>query len=263
LAGAIAAVKLHIPVAHVEAGLRSFNHAMPEEINRIVTDRVARWLFTPTDAASQNLRDEGTKSARITQVGDVMYDVALRNADRAKESGPLLDGLDVAAGKFVLATIHRAENTDDGERLRTVVGALARVAKRMPVVWPVHPRTRATMSESGLLRDIDTSIRLVEPVGYLDMVRLEMNAAVIATDSGGVQKEAFFYRTPCVTLRAETEWVELVDAGWNRVVAPDSAHNTSAAILAAIGSRGTDVQPYGAGNAAERIVECLRRDLSA
>jgi UDP-GlcNAc3NAcA epimerase len=261
LAGALAAAKLQIPVAHVEAGLRSFNLAMPEEINRIVTDRLARWLFTPTDAASLNLRQEGVAPDRVLQVGDVMYDVALRNAGRVAGRRALLERLGLHPGRFVLATIHRAENTEEPRRLEAIVDALVVVARQLRVIWPVHPRTREVLRRLGLLERLSAAVDVVEPVCYLDMVQLEMNAALIATDSGGVQKEAFFYRVPCVTLRDETEWVELVAAGWNRLAAPVSAEAIAETILAAIGTHGVDVQPYGAGDSAVRIVDLLRSEL--
>ena len=263
LAGALAAIKLHVPVAHVEAGLRSFNMAMPEEVNRILTDRISHWLFTPTAAADANLRAEGVAPDRIVPVGDVMYDVALRHGARAQAQGGVLGRLGLGSGGYVLATVHRAENTDDAARLATIVDALEDVSRRLPVVWPLHPRTRGVLAASGRLGRSPQALHLIEPVGYLDMVRLEKHAALIATDSGGVQKEAFFHRVPCVTLRDETEWVELVDAGWNRLAPPLSAEAVSTVLQAAIGTRGADVAPYGAGDAAQRIVQRLRADLGA
>ncbi|MCG3189379.1 MAG: UDP-2,3-diacetamido-2,3-dideoxy-D-glucuronate 2-epimerase [Burkholderiaceae bacterium] len=262
LAGALAAAKLHIPVAHVEAGLRSFNLRMPEEINRMLTDRLARWLFTPTAAASAHLLREGVDDACIVPTGDVMYDVALQQGARAEPVTATLDAMGVASGAFALATVHRAENTDDATRLAEIVDGLQQVSARMPVVWPVHPRTRAALA--GLPRPVThAGLKLCEPLGYLDMVRFEKHAAVIATDSGGVQKEAFFHKVPCVTLRDETEWVELVDTGWNRLVPPKSAAEIAAAILDAIGKPGVPIEPYGRGDAAQRIVQRLHSDLVA
>lgn len=263
LAGAIASVKLHIPVAHVEAGLRSFNMAMPEEINRIVTDRVSHWLFTPTEAADANLRNEGTVASRIVRVGDVMHDVALRNAARVDGRGRIMGQLGLTPRGYVLATVHRAENTEDVQRLEVIVGALSEVSRRMPVVWPLHPRTRAILLDRALLPSLGTGVHVIDPVGYLDMVQLESNAAVVATDSGGVQKEAFFYQVPCVTLRDETEWVELVESGWNCLVPPRSAGVVADRVISAIGSRGSDVTPYGDGDASSRIVQRLLQDLAA
>jgi UDP-GlcNAc3NAcA epimerase len=262
LAGALAAVKLHIPVAHIEAGLRSFNMRMPEEVNRILTDRVSRWLFAPTDAAAAHLLGEGTPADRVTQVGDVMYDVALHHGQRVGAGGGVIDALGLQASRFALATVHRAENTDDPARLERVVAGLAAVANSLRVVWPVHPRTRAALGRGGLLERLGPGVTLIDPQGYLDMVRLERAAAVIVTDSGGVQKEAFFHRVPCVTLRDETEWVELVDAGWNRLVPLRAGVDVAAAVLGAVGSRGAEVLPYGSGDAARRIVERLVGDLS-
>jgi UDP-GlcNAc3NAcA epimerase len=260
LAGTLAAVKLQVPVAHVEAGLRSFNMRMPEEINRVVTDRVARWLFTPTAAAQENLTREGTASDRIVPVGDVMYDVALHFGSRATADGPLFARWGLRSREYILATIHRAENTDDPERLEAIVDGLARASAGLKVVWPLHPRTRGVLEGAGRLDALARQITIIDPVGYLDMVRLEKHAAVIATDSGGVQKEAFFHQVPCVTLRDETEWTELVDGGWNRLVPPDDGVSIALAIRLAIGTHGRAMAPYGDGDAASRIVAHLARE---
>jgi UDP-GlcNAc3NAcA epimerase len=262
LAGALAAAKLHIPVAHVEAGLRSFNMQMPEEINRILTDRISRWLFTPTQAAADHLQREGMAATQIIPCGDVMYDVALHHGARAA-AGPLVQSLRLSPGKFMLVTVHRAENTDDLPRLRVVVDALHAIAADLRVVWPMHPRTRAVLSREGWLQPLAAAATLIEPVGYLDMVYLEKHAALIATDSGGVQKEAFFHRVPCVTLRDETEWVELVASGWNRLAPPTSAQSVVDAMRAGMDHQGANIAPYGSGDAAQRIVERLRLDLAA
>jgi UDP-GlcNAc3NAcA epimerase len=262
LAGALVAAKLHIPVAHVEAGLRSFNMRMPEEINRILTDRISRWLFVPTEAAAQHLRREGFPEDQICMVGDVMFDVALRHGARVKTEGGLLASMRLKPGGYVLATVHRAENTDHPQRLANVMDALVSTARSMPVVWSLHPRLRAILQQSGLLDKLSSQLHLIEPVGYLDMVQLEKYAAVIATDSGGVQKEAFFHKVPCVTLRDETEWVELLDAGWNRLAPPLNAASVRAALRASLGSHGSEVTPYGLGDTAQRIVQCLVSDLA-
>jgi UDP-GlcNAc3NAcA epimerase len=266
LAGALAAIKLHIPVAHVEAGLRSFNMSSPEEINRILTDRVSRWLFTPTDAAGAHLRREGVGSDKIHMVGDVMFDVALRHGARVSRHGGMLDKLasehGVQPGAYCLATIHRAENTDHPARLATIVEALINFTQDIRVVLPLHPRTRGVLARQGKLEALEQAVVLVEPLGYLAMVQLEKHAAVIATDSGGVQKEAFFYRVPCVTLRDETEWGELVDSGWNRVAPPVDAASVLKSLRASLGSTGAEVRPYGAGDAASRIVQRLSSDLN-
>lgn len=253
LAGALVAAKLHFPLAHVEAGLRSFNRAMPEEVNRVVADQLADILFASTERAVVNLRREGVAAERIHLVGDVMYDAALQFSEIAKQRGDLLDRLGLASKGYVLATVHRAENTDAPQRLRAIVTALETVAERLPVVLPLHPRTQGRIKADGLAFN---KVRVIPPVGYLDMVALEAQAAAIATDSGGVQKEAFFYRVPCVTLRDETEWVELVELGWNKLASP-SADGLTETILAAIGSSGRDAQPYGDGRASAVIAAAL------
>ena len=255
LAGALAASKLHITVAHVEAGLRSFNRRMPEEINRIMADAVSDLLFVPTDTARQNLRLEGQPDDRIVWTGDVMYDVALAFGEIARSRSRILDTLALQKQNYVLATVHRAENTDDPVRLGAIIGGLALVGRELPVVLPLHPRTRKAIAHSG----VDLSgIRITEPLGFLDMVRLEQEAAVIATDSGGVQKEAFFHRVPCVTLRDETEWVETATLGWNRVCPPVSPAQTAGVVLGARKTRGVEGSPYGEGAAARKIAEALR-----
>lgn len=263
LAGALAAAKLHIPVAHVEAGLRSHNRRMPEEINRIVTDHVSTWLFAPTSLAMSNLAHEGVDRARCALVGDVMLDASLAFREQAMHSSRILADVGIHAGAFVLATVHRAENTDDAKRLAVIVEALWAVSLRLPVVWPVHPRTRATIAATKSEASVPPGVRLIEPVGYLDMVMLESSAAVIATDSGGVQKEAFFFRVPCVTLRAETEWMELVESAWNRLIEPVNASAVADTVLRAIGSVGSDVRPYGHGDAAAKIAERLSSGIVA
>lgn len=253
LAGALAASKLHIPVAHVEAGLRSFNRRMPEEQNRIVTDHLSDLLLTPTDGATQRLREEGIPDARIVQVGDVMFDAALYYAERASERSAVLAQHGLEAGAYILATVHRADNTDDPERLRAIVDGLEAVAAEYPVILPLHPRTRAALGRHGIAL---TRVRAIDPVGYLDMVALERHAALIATDSGGVQKEAYFHGVPCVTLRDETEWTELVDLGWNRLAPPPRA-DIASDIRAALGTTGGEGRPYGDGQAAEHIARVI------
>ena len=258
LAGALAASKLHIPVAHVEAGLRSFNRQMPEEINRVVTDHLSRWLFAPTDGAVAHLRTEGIEPTWIHNVGDVMFDVARAHGERATT---MAAGTRAAVGvgdrPYVLATVHRQENTDVPARLEAIVGAFTTLAAEIDVVWPIHPRTRGVLESRGIIGRVPERLHLVGPQGYLDMLELERRASVIATDSGGVQKEAFFQRVPCVTLRDETEWVELVALGWNEVVPPVAAAPIVAAVRAAIGRVGAEGTPYGDGRAAQRIVQQL------
>jgi UDP-GlcNAc3NAcA epimerase len=256
LAGALAAVKLHIPVAHVEAGLRSFNRRMPEEINRILTDHVSDVLFAPTSAAIENLQREGITDGRLCHVGDVMYDAALYYGERARQRSQILKHLGLPIGGYVLATVHRAENTDEPVRLRTICAALGQVARCFPVVFPLHPRTRKVLQRHELESELG-GVLLTDPVGYLDMVMLEKNARVIATDSGGVQKEAFFHRVPCVTLRTETEWVELVDMGWNRLAPPTDVRHVALALQMASSPDGVVLSPYGEGDSAQRIVGVL------
>jgi UDP-GlcNAc3NAcA epimerase len=258
LAGALAAAKLHVPVAHVEAGLRSWNRAMPEEINRVLTDHLATLLLAPTEAAMANLRREGIAGGRVHLVGDVMFDAARYYGRRSSESDALHRRLGVAETPYALATVHRAENTDDPARLRAVFDGLIDVARTLPVVLPLHPRTRHALEALDLLSTVAARLTLCEPLGYLDMTALERRAAVIATDSGGVQKEAYFHRVPCVTLRDETEWVELVEHGWNTLCPPDDAAAIAATILGRVGTRGAEVALYGAGHASEAILDLLR-----
>lgn len=258
LAGALAAAKLHIPVAHVEAGLRSFNRRMPEEVNRVLTDHLSSWLFTPTDTGRQNLQREGIDDAKIYKVGDVMYDVALAFLRRAEaESASVVDRLSLRGESYLLVTIHRPENTDSPERLRVIVQAIRTLAERYRIVWPVHPRTRNALDAAGLLDTLRESAMLLEPQGYGAMALLERHAAGIVTDSGGIQKEAFFHRVPCITLRDETEWTELITLGWNRLAPPTSVKAVIEAVVAAIGTVGQDASPYGDGNAAAEIAHHL------
>jgi UDP-GlcNAc3NAcA epimerase len=262
LAGALAAVKLHVPVAHVEAGLRSFNRRMPEEINRIVTDRVSTRLFCPTATAVNHLRNEGIVDG-VHCPGDVMLDVSLYYRERARERSQVVAALNLVPGGFALATCHRAENTDDAERLRGILTALHEISKRLPVVIPLHPRTQKQVHALGL-ESLVTSVRVIEPQPFLDMIALTQAAAVILTDSGGVQKEAFFFDVPCVTLRDETEWVETIDAGANALAGADTAAIIAAAERA-LGARSagwrTTARPFGHGDAARQIVETLTRSL--
>lgn len=205
LAGALAAVKLQIPVAHVEPGLRSYHLAMPEEINRVQTDHISTLLFAPTEVAMQNLASEGIESCRYHIVGDVMFDAARLFGDLAVQKSTILDSLELKTGNFLLCTVHRAENTDVLDRLKIILSALATVSNTLPVVWPVHPRTRKQIEKNDLADNFGSSLRFIDPVGYFDMLMLEKNAALITTDSRGVQKEAFFCGVPSVTIRDETE----------------------------------------------------------
>ena len=214
LAGALAAVKLHIPVAHVEAGLRSFDKRMPEEVNRVLTDHVSNLLFCPTERSVENLKREGiTEGVYLT--GDVMVDAVRQNVEIAEESSVILEELGIEPKGYYLATIHRAENTDDQERLKSIVDALCEIED---VIFPCHPRTEKRLKDFGLWERLQKSVRVIKPVGYLDMLILEKNARKIVTDSGGVQKEAYIFKVPCITLRETTEWVETVEDGWNVLV---------------------------------------------
>lgn len=217
LAGALAAAKLHIPVAHVEAGLRSFNRRMPEEVNRVVTDQLSDLLFVPTNTAAANLVAEGiTRGVHL--VGDVMEDAMAEHLVIAETRSRILRELELSPNNYLLVTVHRAENTDSRERLNEICAALADLSADWPIVWPVHPRTRKYLDS----RSFSTKIVLLEPVGYLDMLILEQNAAAILTDSGGVQKEARWLEVPCITLRSETEWLETLHGGWNRLAGADA-----------------------------------------
>lgn len=252
LAGALAAVKLHIPVAHVEAGLRSFNRRMPEEHNRVLTDHAADLLFCPTQTAVNNLAREGV-SQGVRLVGDVMYDAVRYNAQLAEPRSLILDRLDVTSGAYALATVHRPRNTDDASRLQAILDAFETIAQETPVVFPVHPRTREALD--ALAYRPPAGLRLSEPVGYLDMLMLEKHSRLILTDSGGVQKEAYFFGVPCLTLREETEWVETVEVGWNRLVGADADAIVHAA--RAFCPDGSPPLLFGDGQAAEQIVALL------
>ena len=241
LAGALAAAKLHVPVAHVEAGLRSFNRRMPEEINRVLTDHVSRLLFCPTVTAVENLRREGIV-AGVHAVGDVMYDSTLMAAGLSRQRSTILRDRGLTARNYAVATVHRAENTDDPERLARVLRWLEDAAVDRPIVMPVHPRTRALINRAGWC---PSGILLLPPLGYLDMTMLTSNAAAVFTDSGGLQKEAYFHRVPCVTLRDETEWVETIEAGWNRLWTEPGYKPRR------------DIAEYGTGDAADRIARVL------
>lgn len=225
LAGALAAAKLHIPVGHVEAGLRSFDRAMPEEINRVVADHLAGLLFCPTGTAEQNLKREGiTRNVHLT--GDVMKDVLEFNRELAAERSRILDRFDLTPGDYLVTTIHRPSNTDQRENMAAIISALSRSG--MQVVFPVHPRTRKYLQEYGFWTAMPENILCINPIGYLDMIRLMIGAGKILTDSGGIQKEAYLLGVPCITLRDTTEWVETVQDGWNVLVGADEARILSA-----------------------------------
>jgi UDP-N-acetylglucosamine 2-epimerase (non-hydrolysing) len=254
LAGALVGAKRDVQVVHVEAGLRSYNRAMPEEINRVLTDHCSDLLFAPSERAVETLAGEGITEG-VHDVGDVTYDALLAVRDRARERSRILDRLGYEDGEYVLATVHRAANTENEARLAAIVDGLADA--QLPVVLPAHPRTTAALKAADGIAEIPDPLHLVDPVGYLDFVRLLDGAERVATDSGGVQKEAFYLDTPCITMREETEWVETVAAGWNVLVGADTG-----AIRRNLRRRfevSKKPQPYGDGNAAERIARTLER----
>ena len=249
LAGALAASKLHIPVGHIEAGLRSFDRDMPEEVNRVLTDHCSTILFCPTKTAVTNLGKEGVTDG-VYLVGDVMVDALEDGVKIAEQKSIIPDRLGLVSGEYLLATVHRAENTDNPDRLRNIVEALSEIEN---LVFPCHPRTENAIKRIGLWDRVKDSV--IKPVGYFDMLMLERNARKILTDSGGVQKEAYILRVPCITLRDNTEWVETVEDGWNVLVGADKGR-----ILRAVEDfecRGVQRAVFGAGDASERIVEVL------
>ncbi len=255
LAAALVSAKLHIPLAHVEAGLRSFNRTMPEEINRMVTDRVSDVLFAPTDTAVANLLQEGFARDSIVRTGDVMFDAALKFTEIAKTRSTILKQLDLQGKSYALATVHRASNVDDEAALRNIAGALAALSQKMPVVLPLHPRTRGRWTF-----ETPKNLTIIDPVGIFDMYRLESAAQLIVTDSGGVQKEAFFHRVPCVTLRTDTEWMELVEGGFNRLAPPTAITSILEACEAALASKpdfSAAGHLYGDGDAAGFVARYL------
>lgn len=250
IAGSLVAAKLNIPIAHVEAGLRSFNRKMPEEINRVLTDQVSNLLFCPTETAVNNLNNEGIFD-NVLLVGDIMHDAALHFGKLAQTAScnHILNGL--PESNYILATIHRQENTDDQSKLKNIVLALSFLSQTIPVVFPMHPRTKACLAKFGLTSLlVGPLLHIVEPLGYLNMLFAAQSASLIVTDSGGVQKEAFFFGVPCVTLRDQTEWVELVDSGWN-ILVDVLNDDITRSILTRIGREGqNDINPYGEGNSA-------------
>lgn len=262
LAGALTAAKLQIPVAHVEAGLRSFNFAMPEEVNRVVTDRLSTWLFCPSANAVDNLRAEGFFSgisapgggARIHKVGDVMCDAALFYRGLAKPSTRIESFIAGTPAGFYLATLHRAENTDDPNRLAGILKALDEIARTTPVVFPVHPRTKKMLSQAGLETKY---LKITDPLGYFDIIALLGSCKGVFTDSGGLQKEAYFFARPCVTLRDETEWNELVEQGCNRLAGADYDRIIRAEMDISACKTAFPAGIYGQGDAGEKIIGIL------
>ncbi len=262
LAGALAAAKLQVPVAHVEAGLRSHNPAMPEEINRVFTDRVASLLLCPTDTAEMNLKQEGfpfpatgTGTQRIKNIGDVMFDAVLYYRERAKDQISL-DSFVLKDKAYALCTLHRQENTDNPVRLNNILSALRQIAREMPVVLPLHPRTKTKLkqhSNTGALK----GLTLLEPLPYLEMQRLQMGAKLILTDSGGMQKEAYFHKVPCITLRDETEWVETTVAAVNYLAGANETLILQSVAAINLADMAFDEPFYGSGFAASAVVESL------
>jgi UDP-GlcNAc3NAcA epimerase len=251
LAGALAAAKLHIPVAHIEAGLRSWNRQMPEEINRVLTDHASDILLAPTKLAIDNLLKEGIDRSKTFLVGDVMYDVALNFLHKAEQASKIINKLRL--------------NTDNVERLDNIFNALCLIAENIEIVLPLHPRTRKLLKNIGLFDKVSKHLKVIEPVGYLDMIALESKAQIIVTDSGGIQKEAFFNQVPCVVLRNETEWQELIDLGCNKLVPPDSVESIKQGIFEHL-SMGKDEilfpHIYGEGYSAEKILDILLKFIS-
>lgn len=257
LAGALVAAKAEVPIAHVEAGMRSFNRSMPEEVNRVVSDALSGLSLCPTEVAVRNLKAEGLgETARL--VGDVMADVALIFGPIADERSEVLDRLGLEPRGYCVATAHRAGNVDDPANLEKLLDVLARGAETAPVVFAVHPRTRARLEDGAGVEGLEgRGIRAIDPVGYLDITKLVRNSRAVLTDSGGLQKEAFLASVPCVTMREETEWVETVETGWNRLVGLDA--EAAAAALAELPEPGGQTSPaaelYGGGVAGERVAE--------
>jgi len=247
IAGALAAAKLHIRVVHVEAGMRSFNRRMPEELNRVVADHLSSVLLCPTTTAVENLKREGIIRG-VHKVGDIMYDATLLAVPLAKRHSKILKRLDLKPKTYGVATIHRAENTDSHSTLAEIAKYLRKESRKIPIVLPLHPRTRQAMSDAGI-NFSRGAIKVIDPLGYIDMCRLVHSAQIVLTDSGGLQKEAYFHRVPCVTLRTETEWVETIECGWNRLwTTPDYLPRRK-------------IMEYGDGQTAKQILNILSRVL--
>ena len=254
LAGALAASKLHISVAHVEAGLRSFDRTMPEEINRVLTDHISNLLFCPTGTAVANLKNEGITDG-VYCVGDVMVDALEYNRKIAEDRSTILNDMEITSKDFMVATVHRPANTDSKKNLSSIIQAFCSAADQT-IVFPVHPRTEKSLKESGLWDELCQHVRVIPPVGYLNMLKLMAHSNKILTDSGGIQKEAYMLGVPCVTMRENTEWVETVDAGWNVLVGADYGKITDA--IAGFEGAGERSDVFGGGDASERICEVVR-----
>ena len=253
LTGALAAANFHIPVAHVEAGLRSFDRTMPEEINRVITDHISDVLFCPTQTAVDNLRNEGVNRG-IHLVGDVMVDALEYNKEIAEERSRILERLGLASKQYLVLTVHRPSNTDDREHMQNIIQAVGETG--MPVVFPVHPRTKKFLEEYGMWNLLPSNIIVTDPLGYLDMLKLMRYASKILTDSGGIQKEAYLLGVPCITLRDVTEWVETVEGGWNVLAGSDNEKIMSALITPFPAKLQRDLYPAGA---AEKIRTLLNK----
>lgn len=256
LAGALAASKMHIPVVHVEAGLRSFNMKMPEEINRILTDRISAYLFCPTEVAINNLKAEGFDNFGINIInsGDIMYDVALYYSKVSAERSTIIKDSELNKKPFILTTLHRQENTDDLSRLNAIISALNTLSGEYQIVLPVHPRTRKILENNKIKLNFEP----IDPVGYFDMIELLKHCKMVITDSGGVQKEAFFFGKHCLVARDETEWTELVDLNYNFMVGADTETIIETVEKVSKSTAKFDVKPYGDGNAAEKIALYLK-----
>jgi len=253
--GALAAVKLQIPVAHEAAGMRSFNRKMPEEINRIITDHISTLNFCSTQTAVKNLFEEGRRETAFF-VGDVMYDLALQSIKYAEKYSNPFEKYSVKKGKYILMTCHRAENTDCPERLSGIVNAVNKIARKIPVLLPLHPRTKKYLSDYKL--NFSTDVKIVSPLSYFEMILLEKSAKIILTDSGGIQKEAFFYKVPCITMRDETEWLETLENGWNIITGADYGKICEAfQYFTETVLECSNLKPYGDGKAAAKILKIL------
>jgi len=255
LAGALAARKLHLKIAHVEAGLRSFNMLMPEEVNRILTDRISDLLYCPTSDAVENLTKEGFENfpSIIEQVGDVMQDAAMFYYPKSVQQSIVLKDLDLEHQPYLLVTIHRAENTDDPKRLNNIIDALNQLSEQYGIVFPIHPRTKQKLIQKGL----SSAVKVIDPVGYLDMIQLINGSKLVITDSGGLQKEAYFFSKFCITVRDETEWVELVRGGFNKLVSTEPKELTDAVNHFVNKDFIPMAELFGGGQASERICKSL------
>jgi len=255
LAGALAAKKMDIPVAHIEAGLRSFNMKMPEEVNRILTDRISDFLFCPTQTAINNLNREGYENidTNIILSGDVMQDAAIFYSAFSEEKSSVINDLKLQKERFVLSTIHRQENTDNLDNLKDIISALNKINNSIPVVLPLHPRTKNILEKNKIV----ANFTIIEPVGYFDMIELLKNCKLVMTDSGGLQKEAYFFKKHCITMRDQTEWVELIENGFNILTGANREKILKAFSEMSIKKSDFSINLYGGGNASEKIIDCL------